>query len=75
MHLDIVLVGSGEIGRVHMVQQFYKGNDVEQGVHQVMQYYTDADFVSNGVQIKIQSHGGNAKVWDIIYFIQKTQSA
>ena len=74
-HLDIVLVGSGEIGRVHMVQQFYKGNDVEQGVHQVMQYYTDADFVSNGVQIKIQSHGGNAKVWDIIYFIQKTQSA
>jgi hypothetical protein len=74
-HLDIVLVGSGEIGRVHMVQQFYKGNNVEQGVHQVMQYYTDSDFVSNGVQIKIQSHGGTAKIWDIIYFIQKTQSA
>lgn len=74
-HLDIMLVGAGEINRIHVVQQFYKGNNIEQGVHQVMQYYTDADFVSNGVQIKIQSHGGTSKIWDIIYFIQKTQSA
>ena len=74
-HLDIMLVGAGEINMIHVVQQFYKGNNIEQGVHQVMQYYTDADFVSNGVQIKIQSHGGTSKIWDIIYFIQKTQSA
>jgi hypothetical protein len=40
----------------------------------VMQYYTDADFVADGVEFKITSVGGTSKVWDIIYFIQKTQN-
>ena len=73
-HLDLRLAGGGDISRVSMVNQFYKGNDVEQNFHQVMQYYTDSDFVSNGAQIKVQSDGGPANIWDIIFFIQKTQS-
>ena len=37
-------------------------------------YYATSDFVSNGSQWKITATGGTAKIWDIIYFIQKTQS-
>lgn len=73
-HLDIRLAGGGDISRVNVVNQFYKGNDVEQNFHTLMQYYTDSEFVTNGAQIKVQSNGGPANLWDIIYFIQKTQS-
>jgi hypothetical protein len=31
--------------------------------------------IENGATLKIKSHGGGAKIWDIIYFIQKTQNA
>jgi hypothetical protein len=41
----------------------------------MFQYYTDADFVQNGTDWKITSNGGTAKIWDIIYFIQRTQNA
>jgi hypothetical protein len=51
-----------------------KGNDVEHEFHSVFQYYVDSDFVTNGATWKITSTGGAASVWDIIYFIQKTQS-
>jgi len=53
---------------------FPKGNDVEHNYHGVFQYYSDSDFVSNGSQIQITAIGGTAKVWDIIYFIQRTQN-
>ena len=54
---------------------FYKGNDVEQNFHEVFQYYTDSTFVNDGVDIRIKSDGGTAKVWDVIYFIHRTQNA
>lgn len=38
------------------------------------QYNIDQSFIDNNAQIKIQSHGGSASVWDVQYFIQKTQS-
>jgi len=53
---------------------FPKGNDVEHEFHQVFQYYADQNFVDNGSLLKLTSTGGTAKVWDIIFFIQKTQS-
>jgi len=54
---------------------FPKGNDVQHDFHQIFQYYADADFVTNGTDWKITANGGTAKIWDIIYFIQKTQNA
>lgn len=74
-HLDWRLVGSGDIERVAGVVVFHKGNDTEQNEHVLVQYYTDSTFVTDGVQLKIQSHGGTAKIWDVIYFVQRTQNA
>lgn len=53
---------------------FPKGNDVTHEYHQVFQYYADSSFVNNGSQWKITSNGGNANVWDIIFFISKIQN-
>ena len=51
-----------------------KGNDVTHEFHSVFQYYVDSEFVTNGATWKLTAEGGTAVVWDIIYFIQKTQS-
>lgn len=40
----------------------------------VFQYYADDEFVNNGSQWKITANGGNALVWDIIFFISKVQN-
>jgi hypothetical protein len=61
--------------RIRSDINFPKGNDVSHDFHQMFQYYTDADFVLNGTDWKITSNGGSAKIWDIIYFIQRTQNA
>ena len=60
--------------RVGVDISFPKGNDVAHEFHQVFQYYADQNFVDNGSLINVTSTGGTAKIWDIIYFIQKTQS-
>jgi len=60
--------------RVGVDIAFPKGNNVEHEFHQVFQYYADQNFVDNGSLIDVTSTGGTAKIWDIIYFIQKTQS-
>lgn len=72
-HLDYRIVGSGDISRVAGVVTFPKGNNVTQVESFVVQYYTDADFVANGAQLKFLPVGGNIKIWDVIYFIQRTQ--
>ena len=72
-HLDFALEGSGQINRVSKTLSYHKGNGVEQNFHDVYQYYTDADFVANGVTPKIVANGGTAEIWDIIFFIQRTQ--
>ena len=51
-----------------------KGNDVTHEFHSVFQYYTDSEFITNGATWKLTAEGGTATVWDIIFFIQKTQS-
>ena len=74
-HLDFKMSGPGDFDRINKALSFYKANDEEQSFHEVYQYYSDQDFVDNGVTLTINSDGGSAEVWDIIYFIQKTQSA
>ena len=73
-HLDLRFVGDGEIERINKVIPFYKGNDTIQNEHAIFQYYTDTNFVQNGVEIRIKAHGGTAEIWDVIYFIQRTQN-
>ena len=53
---------------------FIKGNNVTHEFHQVFQYYITPDFITSGSNWKINSIGGSAQIWDIIFFIQKTQS-
>ena len=60
--------------RVGVDIAFPKGNGVEHEFHQVFQYYADQNFVDNGSLLRVTPTGGTAKIWDIIYFIQKTQS-
>ena len=76
-HLDIFLtsVSPTPYERLSDSMVFAKGNNTEQGFHLMYQYYADADAVSSGINVKIQSHGGTAYVWDIVYFIQRNQIA
>ena len=75
-HLDFSIYSPvGDFERVSKVLTFAKGNNIEQNFHEVYQYYSDADFAANGAELKINSDGGSAELWDVIYFIQKTQSA
>jgi len=60
--------------RIRDTITFPKGNDAAHDYHQVFQYYADSSFVANGSQWRVTAKGGTAQVWDIIYFIQKTQS-
>jgi len=72
-HLDFQLVGN-DYSRVANSLGYFKGNDVTQNFHRLYQYYVDADFVSDGVGIKITSDGGSSVLWDVIFFIQKVQN-
>jgi len=75
-HLDLHLqAGNGTpYDRLRAEKAFPFGNGVAHDFHRVFQYYIDDDFAANGVTWKITSIGGAAQIWDIIYFIQKTQS-
>ena len=68
-------INGTEYSRLSEDFMFPRGNDVEHKFHAVFQYYVDADFVSNGATWRIKSTGGASQVWDIIYFIQRTQNA
>ena len=73
--LEYNLEGSGQISRVAGTLTFPRGNDEEHIESLVMQYYTDSTYVSDGVQLKVTCTGGASKLWDSIYFIQRTQNA
>jgi hypothetical protein len=68
-------INGTEYSRLSEDLMFPRGNDVEHNFHNVFQYYVDADFVTNGATWRIKATGGAAQVWDIIYFIQRTQNA
>lgn len=73
--LEMDNINGTEYSRLSEDFMFPRGNDVEHKFHAVFQYYVDADFVSNGATWRIKSTGGASQVWDIIYFIQRTQNA
>ena len=73
-HLDLYITnGGGNIQNLEVAIGFIKGNATPEVFHNMFQYYVDQDFIDNGATIQIQSHGGTATVWDIEYFIQRTQ--
>ena len=74
-YLEYNLEGSGQISRVAGTISFPKGNNVVHSENIMAQYYTDSTFVNDGVQLKFTSIGNGCQVWDIIYFIQRTQNA
>ena len=74
-HLDLSVENGGVIENLEMVIPFYKGNNTTQQEHKMIQYYATSSFVSEGASLEIKSHGGAAKIWDIQYFIQRTQNA
>ena len=74
-HLDFKLTGADDYDRINMALGFYKGNDETQNQHIMFQYYLDANALANGLTPKITADGGPAKVWDIIFFISRTQNA
>ena len=61
--------------RIRQDITFPKGNDITHDFHGVFQYYADSDFITNGSDWRITATGGSAKIWDIIFFIQRTQNA
>lgn len=75
-YLDIHFEGGNgtPYDRITDTITFPKGNDVAHNFHRVFQYYADSNFVSAGSDWKITAVGGTAKIWDIIFFIQKVQS-
>jgi len=74
-HLDLTIEnGGGIIENLEIAMAYVKGNATTQVFHNIFQYYIDQDFLSNGATIKIQSHGGTSTIWDVEYFIQKTQN-
>lgn len=74
LRLQLDSINGTPYERVGVDIPFPRGNNVAHEFHQIFQYYATSDFVSNGSQWKITATGGTAQIWDIIYFIQKTQS-
>lgn len=74
LRLQLTSVNGTPYERVGVDIPFPKGNDATHEFHQIFQYYATADFVEDGSQWKITATGGTAQIWDVIYFIQKTQS-
>jgi hypothetical protein len=75
-YLELVLEGGNgtPYDRIRDVVIFPKGNDTTHDYHGIFQYYADANFVNSGSEWKITSIGGSTTIWDIIFFIQKTQN-
>lgn len=74
-HIDFIIRGADDYDRINMALGFYKGNDETQNQHIMFQYYLDSNALANGLTPKIQADGGSAKIWDIIFFVQRTQNA
>jgi len=75
-HVDLNFIsGSTDYERLSKSIGFYKGNSVIQNFHEVFQLYVDGDLVTHGLSPRFYAQGGNIKLGDVIYFIQKTQTA
>lgn len=75
-HLRLQMDSTGETPyqRVGKDLFFGKGNGEWHDFHEVFQYYSDDDFVTNGNRWKIEAVGANAYISNVIIFIQRTQN-
>lgn len=76
-HIDLALHGgdgSTPYDRVAKTLKFAKGNNTEQNFYETFKFYADADFVANGNYWTIAAVGRDVKVWNVIYYIEKTYS-
>lgn len=74
-YLDLFLEGGNgtPYDRVRETVTFPRGANTEHSFAKTFQYYADEDVVTNGLEVKIQaSHSGS--IYDVIYFIQRTQN-
>jgi hypothetical protein len=74
-HIELYLQDGGNTpyDKIRDIITFPKGNNVEHSYTKIFQYYADADFVANGLNVKmLANHSGS--IYDIIYFIQRTQN-
>jgi len=74
-HIELYLQGGGlnPYDRVRDTITFPKGNNVEHTFSKTFQYYSDADVVANGLEVDVlASHSGS--IYNVIYFIQRTQN-
>jgi hypothetical protein len=74
MHLNLENAGATPYERLKTDILFPKGNNEMHEFHGVFQYYVDQDFIDNGSSWKVTADGSTCHIWDIIFFIQKTQS-
>ncbi len=74
LRLQMDSTGATPYQRVGKDIFFGKGNDVWHDFHEVFQYYSDEDFVTNGNRWKIQAVGADAYISNVIIFIQRTQN-
>jgi len=72
--LDLAITnGGGNIQNLEKAIGFVRGNATPEIFHNMFQYYIDQEFIDNGATIKIKTVGGSGTIWDIEYFIQRTQ--
>ena len=72
--LDLAITnGGGNLQNLEKAIGFVRGNATPEIFHNVFQYYIDQHFIDNGATIKIKTVGGSGTIWDIEYFIQRTQ--
>ena len=73
-YIDIYLQGGNgtPYERVRDIIVFPKGNDVEHTYTKQFQYYSDSNVVTNGLSVKMLP-SDNGEIYDVIYFIQRTQ--
>jgi hypothetical protein len=73
-HISLDSTSGTPYERVAKDFYFPKGNNIVHNFHEVFQYYADADFLANGNKWTVTATGGALQIWDIIYFIQRTQN-
>ena len=73
-HIDVNFIsGATDYERLSKSAAFYKGNDTVQNFHEMYQFYVDSDLITYGLQPRFYADGGDIKVGDVIFFIQKQQ--
>jgi hypothetical protein len=74
LRLQMDNIGETPYSRVGKDLFFAKGNNTWHPFHEVFQYYSDVDFITNGCKWNISAFGTNISIADIIIFIQRTQN-